>query len=185
MKRSGWLLGLCSLGLPSIATSQTPEPRLPTLNGPQPASPAAADSPCRRLPLRYFLRQADTAGIVVRGRRVPCRITVEEGSYVVEFAGSRTWSTPLYFDCVAVDPVRIFNGRLHGQRVGIWLRWYPWGGLRRAVMYQEGRVERRMKFRPNGYFVVVMTTARGSLRRQQYQFYTREGYPIGGNTKFF
>ena len=146
------------------------------------------------LPLTQYVRyvgpQLQETGIIVRRhRRLPCLVEVRDSVYRLCFSYDSDCSARLSLPCALYPPGRpLANNRVNGQRVGLWLKWYPWGSIRRASSYQyfggdgEWRVE--VYFRPNGKPLRVNYYRWGRRSSVVLRYTKKEGWLRGSKITF-
>jgi hypothetical protein len=124
------------------------------------------------------------AGLYVRGDYLETTVRAEGTGYVLG-VGNPTGRVPrLDLDCATMAPGRPFNNRRQGRKVGIWLRRYAWGGIRRAAQYEAGGLVRAIYFRPNGKLVRVQEYRHGKKSRGGTYYYNQAGYVTNGMMPF-
>lgn len=115
-------------------------------------------------------------GIVIRKSYVPCDIYWREYGCSLTLGRNRESDMPEFqISCVDVDIDRLVNIRKNGYKVGLWLKFYPWGGIRKATTYRKGEVYKMAIFRPNGNLVKYYTL-RKSGKSMQVSLYDKRGF---------
>lgn len=148
------------------------------------------DSKCNGAEVRliqYAITKGDSlveSGIVVNNDRIETSVTIEDGTYVFGFGYQRTRVPRMSFECGENQSGKTFNGKRGRQKVGIWFKQYPWGGVRKAVMYNAGLVERVVYFRPNGKLRLVSNYKNGKKRKGGDYYYNKQGLVTNGMIPF-
>ncbi len=137
--------------------------------------------------VQYAVTAGDSlveSGITVNKHRIETSVSVENGSYVFGFGNQRTRVPRMSFECEENQSGKTFNGKRNGQKVGIWFKRYPWGSVRKAVMYKAGLVERIACFRPNGKLRLVSNYRNGKKSKGGDYHYDKQGLVTNGMIPF-
>lgn len=137
--------------------------------------------------IQYVITKGDSlveSGIIVHSDRIETSVSIEKEAYVFGFGYQHTRVPRMSFECAENQSGKTFNGKRNGQKVGIWFKRYPWGGVRKAVMYKSGLVERVVSFRPNGRLRVVSNYKNGRKRKGGDYYYNKQGLVTTGMMPF-
>jgi hypothetical protein len=155
----------------NAVTSATISPKAACVSG---------DSSCRRyrLVIQTFMTGDSSVktGIIVRNKFIECIVSLEKQHYGFAFGHQGVIWNGMDCDCAAIQPDKLFNGHLNGKRVGIWFGWYPWGSIRRAEWYVEGRLLTRIFFRPNGNIRRILRYKNGKIIQGSQKIFNKKGY---------
>lgn len=139
--------------------------------------------------VRYSSQRAGRVvetGLVIERSLLPCRLSQQGSSYLLALGPPGSQQPGLPFPCAGLQPGKPFNGRVNGQRVGIWVARYPGGRIRRLRAYnQAGKRYRSVRLRLDG--TVASSRSWGSYRRPEpvrRQLYDQQGRRIGGARGF-
>ena len=116
-------------------------------------------------------------GIIYRRNYIPCNFSFDKNGYVIKFGKMAAHEKPPYkLFCSQVSQRKIFNNRKNGKRIGIWVRFYPWGKIRKIVLYEERGPTKISIYRPNGFMIRYNSSFRPDFDIRMHRIhYDKEG----------
>jgi hypothetical protein len=114
-------------------------------------------------------------GIVLGGSQVEARISYRDSVFML--SPGRSDSKQVVLSCRIPDmqPGKLFNGRVNGQRVGIWVDYHR-HRVKHLRMYRQGLPEVEVDYRTNGTIELVTFFKEGKKQDWGNWRYDEEGY---------
>ena len=116
-------------------------------------------------------------GILVKDRFIECQAEFRDSLYKFTFGHGEYSRRLMTIPCATNQPDKLFNGHFNQKRTGIWFGWYPWGNIRKAVLYdKKGTSIRKLVFRPNGNLAWEIIFKKSKQGRNTRYAFNKLGY---------